>query len=56
MAGRDGAVTVEVTVAVAVPPAPVAVKVYVVLEVGNTALVPERGTAPISGDMERLAA
>ena len=48
--------TVTVVDAVAVPPGPVAVKVYCVVFVGLTTLVPEGETAPMPWSIETVVA
>jgi hypothetical protein len=47
---------VTVTLAVALPPGPVAVKVYVVVCPGVTEVVPEAPTLPTPGSKSRLVA
>ncbi|MBT9175671.1 MAG: hypothetical protein DDT22_01355 [candidate division WS2 bacterium] len=54
--GGGGSVTVIVTLTSLVPPGPTALKVKVVVLLGETILVPERGTEPIFGEIVRLVA
>jgi hypothetical protein len=50
------AVTVTVALAVTVPPIPMAVKVYVVVPVGDTLMEPVGGTLPIPWSIAQLSA
>jgi hypothetical protein len=54
--GRGGGATWTVTLAVAVPPAPIAVMVYEVVTVGETLMEPLAPTAPMPGSISQEVA